>query len=409
MKGRAFHVASPGEIRAGEVTDVYFARTLEILRRKGLDRKRGLAEFTAGELPGGWPWAILCGLEEVAALFEGLPVDVTALPEGTLFAPKDETGVRVPVLTVEGPYGSYCLQETPALGLLCQATGATTKAARIRLLAGRAQVLAFGSRRMHPAIAPMLERASYLGGCDGVSNIVGARLLGIEPSGTMPHALVVCFGDQGKAWAAFDQVMPRSVRRVALIDTYSDEKEEALKAAQLLGERLDGVRLDTPGSRRGNFPDLVREIRWELDLRGFRKVKIMVSGGIDEEEIPALVRAGADGFGVGTAISNAPTVDFAMDLVEMEGRPCAKRGKLGGRKMVWRCPRCLSYRVLPAGRGAGAGAGAAARCGRCRRRLEPMLQPLLRKGRRVGRAPAVKAIRAMVLGQLKKVEGVMHA
>src|SRR3989440_2397286 len=31
--------------------------------------------------------------------------------------------------------------------------------------------------------------------------------------------------------------------------------------------------------------------------------------------------------GVGTSLSNAPTIDFALDLVEVDGKPAAKRGR----------------------------------------------------------------------------------
>ncbi len=395
---KRFHIASNEEIRKARTTDVYFLRTLEILKAKGLARRQGLAEFTAGELPSRWPWGVFCGLEEALNLLEGLPVDLQALPEGTLFSPLDLTGARVPVMTVEGPYGSYCLYETPLLGFLCQATGVATQAARMRSLAGRAKILAFGVRRMHPGIAPMLDRASYVGGCDGVSSLLGAQQIGVKPQGTMPHALAVAFGSPSIAWKAFDDCMPPGVPRVALIDTYSDEKAEALEAARVLKNRLDAVRLDTPASRRGDFSQLVREVRWELDLRGFKRVKIIVSGGIDEAQIPALAAAGADGFGIGTAISNAPTVNFAMDLVEWESRPCAKRGKLGGRKGVFRCSRCLGYLVQPA-----KGNRQGPRCLACRGKMKPALRTFLRRGRRVGTPPSVHAVRREVLKQLRQV------
>jgi len=393
---KPFFISSPEEIKSAKTTDVYFVRTLEILKAKHLDTQKGYAEFTVGELPGHWPWACFCGLEEVVSLLEGIPVDLKALPEGTLFPARDQAGIRVPAMAVEGAYGSYCLYETPLLGLICQATGVATKAARLRQRVQKAQILSFGVRRMHPGIAPMLDRASYMGGADAVSSLVGAQAIGMEPRGTMPHALIVAFGEAKAAWKAFDELMPASVARVALIDTYSDEKAEALLAAQVLKGRLEAVRLDTPGSRRGNLADLVREVRWELDLRGFKKVKIIVSGGIDEGEIPPLVAAGVDGFGIGTAISNAPTVDFAMDLVEMEGRPCAKRGKLGGKKMPWACPRCLGYRVQVAREKAPS-------CATCHVKMKPMFHTFLQSGRRVGTLPKISVIRQQVLDQLKKV------
>lgn len=397
MKPSRFHTATDAEIRAGKTTDVYFTRAEAVLRRKGLWQTRAVAEFSASTLPKQWPWGIFCGLEEAAALLEGVPVNVWALEEGTLFPARDAAGMRVPVLVIEGSYGAFCLRETPLLGFLCQATGIATQAARIRLAAGKAQVLGFGIRRMHPAVAPMIDRASFIGGCDGVSCVLGAERLGEAPKGTMPHALMLIHGEGQAAWKAYDEVLPAEVPRVALVDTFSDEKREALKAAELLGKRLKGIRLDTPESRRGDMADLVREVRWELDLRGFRHVGIFVSGGVGEEQIPALIAAGAGGFGVGTAIANAPTVNFAMDLVEVAGKPLAKRGKCAGRKAVRRCVGCGRVWVLPE---RGRGGKPSGSCGVCGKATRPLLQPLLKAGRRVGRPPKPAEIRRRVLKQL---------
>ncbi len=344
---RLFHYASDEEIKKGETTDIYFVRTKQVIKAKGLSRTPAIADVTAGKLPNGWPWGILCGIEEVANLFEGVAVDVYAMPEGSVFYHEDIRGIREPVMRIEGAYGEYCVYETPMLGLLCQASGIATRSARLRKIVGEKTLISFGIRRMHPALSPMIDRASYIGGFDGVSSLSGAKLLGVEPTGTMPHALIIVFGDQVKAWKAFDEVVSPEVPRIALVDTYFDEKMEAVMAAEALKERLYGVRLDTPASRKGDFTEIIREVRWELDIRGFNHVKIFVSGGINEENIKELSDAGADGFGVGTSVSNAPTIDFAMDIVEIDGKLCAKRGKMGGRKQVWRCQKCLSDLVLP--------------------------------------------------------------
>ena len=268
-------------------------------------------------------------------------------------------------------------------------------AARMRKAVGEKLLLAFGIRRAHPAISPMLDRATYIGGFDAVSSLIGAKTIRKKPVGTMPHSLVVCMGGQREAWRAFDEVMPPDVPRIALVDTYYDEKTEAIMALETLGERLEGIRLDTPSSRRGNFAELIREVRWELDLRGGKHVKIVVSGGIDDQNIKKLSDAGADAFGVGTSITNAPVLDLAMDRVEVEGRPVAKRGKLGGAKEVYRCRECLTTLVLPQKERAD-------RCPKCGRRMEPLLKPLV-KGGKVQRLPSVDEIRGYVLEQLKKV------
>ena len=393
---RLFHHATDEEIKKGLTTDIYFSRTKQVLEAKKLNRLNAFAEVTSGGLPGGWPWGVLCGIEEAAHLFEGVPVDVYAMAEGTVFYPADHRGFREPVMFIDGPYGDYCVLETPLLGLLCQASGAASRAARIKRVAGDKTVVAFGIRRMHPALSPMLDRAAYIGGFDGVSSLKGAEIVGEKPTGTMPHALMIMFGDQVKAWKAFDEVIDLDVPRVALVDTYCDEKREAILAAEALNDKLYGVRLDTPGSRRGNFVEIIREVRWELDARGYTNVKIFVSGGLNEETVEVLGEAGADAFGVGTSVSNAPTVNFAMDIVELEGRLVAKRGKLGGKKQVWRCKECLVDSVLPFD-------SPRPECPVCGGETEAMLKPLIEGGKIVAKLPEPKEIRKHVLEQTRKL------
>jgi len=299
-------------------------------------------------------------------------------------------------MVIEGRYLDFCLYETPLLGLLCQSSGIATMASRVRKAAGAKTVFSFGIRRAHPALAPMIDRACFIGGFDVVSSMIGAKLLGKSPTGTMPHSLIIAIGDQVRAWKSFDKYMPKEVPRIALVDTYCDEKTEAIMAAEALGKSLYGVRLDTPSSRRGNFPEIIREVRWELDSRGFKDVKIFVSGGLDDESVGVLSASGADGFGVGTSVSNAPSIDFAMDIVEAGGKFVAKRGKLGGKKEVWRCDKCLLDHVLledvpsPS-------------CSNCRGKTRPLLVRLLESGRPTGPLPTSDKIREHVIHQLGKL------
>ena len=74
-----FHISGTDEIRKGETTDIYFVRTEEILRAKGLDTTSVLAEVTTASLPRAWPWAVISGIEEEAYLLEGKPVNVDAM------------------------------------------------------------------------------------------------------------------------------------------------------------------------------------------------------------------------------------------------------------------------------------------------------------------------------------------
>ncbi len=378
-----FHVADPEDILNGKITDVYFERTLRILRAKEINPVVK-AEFIAKSLPDGWPWAVFAGLEEVLYLLERLPVKLRAMREGTLIHPFE------PVMEIEGHYQDFCVFETAVLGLICQASGVATKAARFKNLADGRLVVSFGARRMHPILAPMIERNAYIGGCDGVAVIKSGEIIGEDPMGTMPHALIICMGSTVEAVKAYDEVLEPRFKRVALIDTFLDEKFEAINVAEALGQRLFAVRLDTPSSRRGDFYRILEEVRWELDVRGFGHVKLFVSGGIKEADIPVLNPL-VDAYGIGTSISNAPVIDYSMDIVEVQGRAVAKRGKWSGSKRVLRCSSCGSRRIIPFGSEAGA-------C-QCGGGYEDLLIPVLDNGKVLIEKETASDIRARVLEQ----------
>ncbi|MCF8127044.1 MAG: nicotinate phosphoribosyltransferase [Deltaproteobacteria bacterium] len=385
-KGRLIliHTASSQQIRDGLVTDVYFERTQEILKAKGVNPVV-TAEFLAKGFPGNYPWAVLAGIEECVALLKDLPVDVRLINEGTFIHPFQ------PVLEIRGRYLDFGRYETTLLGFLCQASGAATMAALCRKAAGDRPLTSFGARRVHPAIAPMVERNAYIGGCDGVALGLGAELVGIEPSGTMPHALILMMGDTVEATQAFHDIIDPRVKRVSLIDTFNDEKIEALNVAKALGKDLYAVRLDTPKSRRGDFRKIMEEVRWELDLRGFDHVKLFISGGLDEYRIREF-RDCADAFGVGTAITAAPVIDFSMDIVAVEDKPMAKKGKRSGAKSVMRCKECMKTVVAPQGKSLKA-------CS-CGGRMVELLSPFLSRGKMKAPLPTPLEIRDHVIGQL---------
>ncbi|MDZ7333492.1 MAG: nicotinate phosphoribosyltransferase [candidate division KSB1 bacterium] len=378
--------ASLEEIKQGKVSDVYFERSRQVLSALGLD-KNVTAEIVLKKFPAGYSWGVWAGLEESLEVLQGLKIDVTAMPEGTIF------NIDQPLMVIEGRYLEFGIFETALLGFLCQASGIATKAARCRLAAGNKTVISFGARRMHPTIAPMIERNAYLGGCDGVAVMKSADLLGIQPSGTIPHALILIIGDTVKAVQAFHEIIDQKVNRVALIDTFQDEKFEALNVARALGKHLYGVRLDTPANRRGDFLSLLKEVRWELDLRGFQHVKVLVSGGIDENQILQLNEV-VDAYGVGTSISNAPVLDFALDIVAIEGQPMAKRGKRSGKKEVYRCPQCQHTAIMPYGQ------PVVPACG-CQQTYQPLLQPLIKNGHLMHDYPDIQTLRQYVLRQLQ--------
>ena len=308
---------------SGDTADIYFARTIDILRHEALNPVATMEVFSSRA-------GVLCGIEEVKALLAGvLPEDnreVWALADGEAMERKEV------VLRITAPYQSYGLYETAMCGILAHCSGWATAARECVEAAQGIPIISFGVRHVHPSVAAVMDYSAIIGGCAGCSSIAGARLAGIEPSGTMPHALIIIMGDTVTATIAFDKYMPAGVPRVSLVDTFKDEAEESLLVAQALGKKLNSVRLDTPGERGRVTADLVKEVRARLDLAGFKKVGIFVSGGIDPQRIGYFIENGApvDGFGIGSYITSAKPIDFTADLHEVEGKPIAKRGRIPG-------------------------------------------------------------------------------
>jgi len=311
------------DVLSGETADIYFARTVEILKLEGLNPVATM-EFFAGRA------GVLCGMGEVKALLARvLPKgksEVWALADGDKIKPKEV------VLRVTAPYQSYGLYETAIDGILAHSSGWATAARECVEAAQGIPVVSFGARHVYPAIAGIMDYSAIVGGCAGCSSVAGAKLAGIEPSGTIPHALILVIGDTVKATLAFDKHMPASIPRVSLVDTFKDEAEESVLVAKALGKRLDSVRLDTPAERGRVTPALVKEVRSRLDQAGFKHVKIFVSGGISVDRIRQFLEAGApvDGFGVGSYITGAKPLDITADLHEIDSKPIAKRGRIPG-------------------------------------------------------------------------------
>ncbi|MBE3586415.1 nicotinate phosphoribosyltransferase [Desulfofundulus thermocisternus] len=316
--GERLFSASNQEIMAGWTTDIYFIKTREILRAMGLDGTEVTAEIFAGRE------GVLAGVPEVKTLLAGKGVEVWSLPEGEWFGEKEV------VMRIHGPYDRFGIYETAILGILASSSGWATAARKCREAAGNKRVVCFGARHVHPAVAPVMERAAIVGGADGASCILGAKLAGQEPVGTLPHAVMLIVGDTVEVALAYQRTMPQGTPVIVLVDTFKDEAEEALRVARVLGKDLAAIRLDTPGERGGVTPALVREVRARLDQAGYNHVEILVSGGLTPERIQLLSQAGADSFGVGSYISGAAPIDMTMDLKEVNGKPVAKRGRIPG-------------------------------------------------------------------------------
>ena len=311
------------EYFGGDAADVYLDRAARTLRGSGLDPVVAMEFFPDRD-------GVICGIDEAAALL------------GSVLQPGDEAwglrdgdamSRREVVLRVKAPYSHFGRYETALLGMMASCSGWATAAREVVDAAAGTRVISFGARHVHPLVGPTMERAAVIGGCVGAATPGGARMAGLAgPSGTMPHAMILVFGDTVEAARAFDREMGEDVLRIVLVDTFKDEAEEALRVAEALGERLRGVRLDTPWERGRVTVELVKEVRARLDQAGHPKVGIFVSGGLSVERVREFVAAGApvDSFGVGMAISAAPPIGFTGDIKEVDGRARTKRGRIPG-------------------------------------------------------------------------------
>src|SRR5260370_31871677 len=260
----------------GAASDVCFQRAQRTLAGARVDALVAMEFFDSR--PG-----VLCGGVEAVRLLGEVPHEsdeAWAVAEGSTVSTKET------VLRIRAPYSRFGVYETALLGMLSSCSGWATAAREIVEAAGGKRVISFGARHVHPLIGPTMEDSAVVGGCAGCATPLGAQRAGLPgASGTVPHALILLFGDTVKAALAFDQQMGDDVLRIVLVDTFKDEAEESLRVAEALGERLRGVRLDTPGERGGVTVELVKEVRAPLDLAGFDHVGIFVSGGLDAQRV----------------------------------------------------------------------------------------------------------------------------
>ncbi len=373
---KIFRIPTEEEIKDGLCTDAYFVRTEEVL--KGLnDNTYVTMELMTKKFPDkNYSFGVLAGLYEVAKLLEGLPVDVDAMEEGDFFYPEE------PVLNISGRYIDFVRYETSILGFICSYSGIASKAIRVRIASKDKIVLSFGTRRQHPFLAPTIEYATYIAGFDGVSNVIGAKYIGKEAVGTMPHALILVLGDNKKAFKSFNDIVDKKIPRICLIDTSGSPITELEDALEVLKKDLKGVRIDS-----GNLKAIGKEIKWYLNLKGRSDVKLYFSGGLDEYSILELNDIG-DGFGVGTKIADADVIDFALKIIEVNGKPRAKVGNYPGKKTVLRNENFEDIVTLYGNKKEG---------------YKDMLKPLIRNGKIVRELLSPDDVRNRVLENLNKL------
>ena len=255
--------------------------------------------------------------------------DVVGYPEGELYFPSS------PLLTVTGTFAEAVVLETLMLSILNHDAAVAAAAARMVTAAQGRPIIEMGSRRTHERAAVASARAAYLAGFASTSNLAAQREFGVPTAGTAAHAFTLLHDDEAAAFRA--QIASLGADTTLLVDTY-DITQGIATAVEVAGPALGAVRIDS-----GDLGVLARHARAQLDALGARDTRIVVSGDLDEFAIAALAAAPVDAYGAGTAVvvgSGAPTAGLVYKLVEVEGRPVAKRSEhkasRGGRKWAYR-------------------------------------------------------------------------
>jgi len=326
--------------------------------------------------------------------------DVHAMPEGTVFFANE------PTLRVTAPIPQAQFVESRLINILHFQTLIAAKAARMMLAAPDKLLVDFGLRRAHGAEAGLMAaRASYLVGFAGTATVLAGEEFGIPTYGTMAHSFIEAFDDEMTAFAAFARARPDNL--VLLIDTY-DTEAAARKVVELAprlkaaGISIRSVRIDS-----GDLVALSQSVRGILDAGGLRDVTIFASGGLDEDQLAAFAQQNApiDGYGVGTSLTTSadvPALDCVYKLQEYAALPRRKRSTKKatwpGRKQVWR-------RYGADGRMIG---DVLAREGD-EKAGEPLIEPVMRDGRRLRPAPSLDEIRRHAKRELERLPQALRA
>ncbi len=398
---------SPARASTALLTDRYELTMLDSALRDGSAWRRCVFEVFARRLPDGRRYGVVGGtgrvLDAIAAFrFDEQTVrflhdngvvgddaaqflasyrfggDVDGYREGELYFPHS------PVLTVTGTFGEAVVLETVVLSILNHDSAIAAAAARMVTAANDRPIIEMGSRRTHEQAAIAAARAAYLGGFASTSNLAAAQRFGVPTAGTAAHAFILLHDDERAAFTA--QLATMGKRTTLLVDTF-DIARGIEAAVEVAGPDLGAIRIDS-----GDLAVMARHARDQLDRLGATNTSIVVSGDLDEFSIAALGAAPVDAYGVGTALvtgSHAPTAHMVYKLVEVDGRPVAKRsehkGSTGGRKTALRAHRpsgTAVEEIVLAGPAGQPGAG------------ERVLQrPLLRAGEPVTDLPSLEQSR----------------
>jgi nicotinate phosphoribosyltransferase len=389
------------------LTDHYELTMVRAALRSGTAFRRSVFELFARRLPEGRRYGVVAGAGRVLDAIKAFRFDEGTLnyllernvidtdlaewlggyrfkgniwgyPEGEVYFPGS------PLLVVEGSFAEACVLETLLLSIYNYDCAVASAASRMTAMAGERPCIEMGTRRTNEYAAVAAARAAYIAGFASTSNLEAGRRYGIPTTGTAAHSFTLLHDSEEDAFKA--QLKTLGKGTTLLVDTY--DIEEAVRTGVRLSKgKLGAIRLDS-----GDLAEQAADVRKLLDSLGATRTRIIVTSDLDEYQIAALRGAPVDGYGVGTSLvtgSGAPTCGFVYKLVARataDGTdapllPVAKKssgkGSIGGRKYALRRIGANGHAEAEV-----VGIGAPPQDDGNDR---PLLVPLLRKGKPVGR------------------------
>ncbi len=360
--------------RLRRLTDTYFLRTKEIVRRYG-DREATYAIFMRRPVIC-TPRLMVDFLEEEAR------ARGTRFAIELMYAEGVWVGAGEPLAYVTGSLQHLVDLETVYLQKLGPACVAAINAYAMCVDLPRAAFLAMDAR--HCAGAEMAEMMAYaasvgsaaarrdVGAVGFVANATDATAHyfgNAAGRGTMPHALIGYAGSTVRAAEMFHETFPDEALTV-LVDYFGQEVSDTLAVARRFPELAAAgelsLRLDTHGGRYIEELDPARSyavleahapkatlgyrteqelrhlvgtgvsaaslwhVRQRLDQAGFTKVKIVASSGFTPAKcrMMAVAEAPIDVVGTGSYLPEIWTETYATaDIVAYDGQPMVKAGR----------------------------------------------------------------------------------
>jgi nicotinate phosphoribosyltransferase len=325
--------------------------------------------------------------------------DICAVSEGEIVFAQE------PLIQVTAPLIEAQILETYLLATLNFQTMIASKAARVvsaaKIDGVNRSIMEFGSRRAHgPEASVLAARASYIGGCAGTSNTMAGYRFGVPVYGTSAHSWTLAYSEERESFRRYHDVFGE--QSVFLIDTFNTL--EGAQRAIDLGRKFSGVRIDS-----GDLEIEAKEVRNLLNENGYRDIKIILSGDLNEFKIKSLIQndTPVDSFGVGTQITtsaDAPNLPGVYKLVERRdddtriyrAKFSPDKMMLPGRKQVYRFTGDngrISHDLIALGGNEAA------------ENARPLLHQWIRGGVVVREADSLANIRAGVQERLARFEG----